>query len=148
MRASADPSLLSDQFAAVRQALVNRIILEFPCLVAVYAYGSRVRGGVHPQSDLDLALLFPIHQPAPPADLFQLQGDLEAIAGMAVEVSLLRPETNVVHCKEVVAYGVPVFTADAEALAVFEMQTLSNYARYCEDRKPVMAAYAEERTHG
>jgi predicted nucleotidyltransferase len=148
LRVPADQSVLSDQFATVRQALLERILLDFPHLLAVYAYGSRVRGGVHSQSDLDLALLLPAHPRVPAPDLYQLQGDLEAIAGMPVEVSVLNLEANAVHCKEVVAHGVPVFTADEQALAVFEMRALSNYARYCEDKRPVTAAYMEGHTHG
>jgi predicted nucleotidyltransferase len=140
--------LPSDPLAAVYQALVDRILLDVPRAVAVYAYGSRVRGGVHPKSDLDLALLLPHRQTIPPEVLLQLQGDLEAIAGVPAEISILRPETQLVHCKEVVAHGVPIYVADKNALAVFEMQTLSSYARFMQDRKPVIAAYVEERKHG
>ncbi len=74
--------------------------------------------------------------------LAQLQGDLESLAGFPVDVSILSIETQVVHCKEVVARGLPVFAADLRAIDEFEMLTLSRYARLCEDRAPVVEAYS------
>ena len=127
----------------VTQAMIRRILESAPQAVAIYAYGSQVRGGAHPHSDLDLALLLPRREVIQPDAMMQLSGDLEAMVGLPVEVSILDPESQLVHCKEVVAHGVPVYVADADFLMVFEMQTLSSYARFCEDRRPVAEAYSE-----
>jgi uncharacterized protein len=126
---------------AITLPLVERIRQLIPGIVAIYAYGSRVRGIQHPASDLDLALLLPGHEEVSPLVLAQLQGDLEAMAGFPVEISVLSLSTQVVHCKEVVAGGEPVFVADRRAVDEFEMRVLSSYARLCEDRMPVVKAY-------
>ncbi len=145
---------MTDQLASaqtpgvVTQAMIQRILDSVPRVIAIYAYGSQVRKRSHPHSDLDLALLLPRHEIIQPDLVMQLNGDLEAMAGLRVEVSILDPESQLVHCKEVVAHGVPVYVADAQALMIFEMQTLSSYARFCEDRRPVAEAYFEEDAHG
>jgi predicted nucleotidyltransferase len=127
---------------AITIPLVKHIRHVIPETLAVYVYGSRVRGGLHPASDLDLALLLPKHNDASPLMLAQLQGDLESLAGISVEISILSLETQIVHCKEVVAGGRPVFAADPRLVDEFEMRALSSYARLCEDRAPVLEAYA------
>jgi len=123
--------------------LVKHIRQVIPEILAVYVYGSRVRGGLHPASDLDLALLLPKHVDVSPLLLGQLQGDLESLAGISVEISILSLETQIVHCKEVVAGGRPVFAADPRLVDEFEMRALSGYARLCEDRAPVLEAYTK-----
>ena len=140
--------ILTETPSMVTQAMIRRILEAAPRVIAIYAYGSQVRGGVHADSDLDLALLMPRREVIQPDVMIQLAGDLEAMAGLPVEVSVLDPELQLVHCKEVVAHGVPMYVADADSLMVFEMQTLSSYARFCEDRRPVAEAYCEEHAHG
>lgn len=128
--------------AVLLSRIVEHIRAIFPNLQAIYAYGSRVRGDQHPGSDIDLALLLPRRIEVSPLQIAQLQGDLESLAGFPVEISILALETQVVHCKEVVTSGHPVFVAAPGALEEFEMRVLSSYARLCEDRAPVMAAYS------
>ncbi len=123
--------------------MVARIRRLIPEITAIYAYGSRVHGGVHPGSDLDLALLLPPGCRTAPDTLARLQGDLESLAGFPVEISILLPETQVVHCKEVVAGGKVIFSSDPRIVDEFEMRVLSSYARLCEDRAPVLEAYAK-----
>ena len=136
---------LPDELEKMRQILVDRILQDAPDLVALYVYGSQTQGGVHPGSDLDLALLMPRELNIPAGVLLQLQGDLEALAGVPVQVSVLKPESQFVHRKEVVAYGVPIYVADPNEVAAFEMQTLSSYAQYSQDRRLVTAAYIKEK---
>ena len=40
-----------------RTLIINKLRDAFPNLLAVYAFGSRIQGCSHSQSDLDLALL-------------------------------------------------------------------------------------------
>ena len=129
--------------AADVTALVESIRRLIPGVLAVYAYGSRVREEERPDSDLDLALLLPRDEAVSALDLAQLQGDLESMAGFPVEISILSPEIQTVHCKEVVTRGHPVFIGDRVAVDEFEMYVLSAYARLCEDRTPVEKAYTE-----
>jgi predicted nucleotidyltransferase len=133
---------LPKELDAVPTLMVELIRRVIPETQAVYAYGSHIRGGTHPASDLDLALLLPRQRVISPLELAQLQGDLEAIAAFPVEISILCPNTQVVHCKEVVAHGQPLFILDPRIVDDFEMRVLSGYARLCEDRTPVVEAYS------
>jgi len=123
--------------------IVEEIRRIIPGILAIYAYGSRVRQEQHPGSDLDLAVLLPRGSDVSLADLAQLQGDLECMVGFPVEISILSPENQTVHCKEVVTGGQKVFVADPRAVDGFEMYALSSYARLCEERARVVEAYAE-----
>lgn len=125
--------------------LVEHIRGCVPGILAIYGYGSRFRDESHPASDLDLALLLSRNSEVSPLQLAQLQGDLESKVGIPVNISVLSLEIQVVHCKEVVATGKPVFVADRGAVEEFEMRVLSSYARLCEDRAPVFEAYASNR---
>ncbi len=44
-----------------RTLIINKLQDAFPNLLAVYAFGSRIQGCSHSQSDLDLALLVPTY---------------------------------------------------------------------------------------
>jgi uncharacterized protein len=126
----------------VMDRLVDHIRRAVPEIVAIYAYGSQVRGGSHPESDLDLALLLPRSSQISPTALLDLQGDLETVAGVPVDISILSIENGVVLCKEVISTGQQLFAADPAAVDEFEMRVLSSYARLCEDRAVVVEAYS------
>ena len=127
--------------------IVPAILEAIPHVLAIYVYGSQLTGSIHPGSDLDIALLLP-HGASPAERLLQLSGDLESQVGTPVDVSVLSLDADVVHCKEVVAHGRRIWTADVRAVDEFEMLTLSYYSRLCEDRAPVMAAYVAEPGNG
>ncbi len=133
---------------ALSRSLVAEIRAAAPGVVAIYAYGSQINGNVHPESDLDIALLMPPGQGVPSQVLLQLQGNLESLAACPVDVSVLDLRSSLVHCQEVVTGGERLFVANEAAVADFEMQTLSFYARLCEDRAPVLQAYIAEHSHG
>jgi uncharacterized protein len=132
----------------LKNQVTSRILKSVPDVAAIYAYGSRIKGAVHPESDLDLALLLPPAHELHVEILAQLEGDLEALAGCAVEVSVLERTRSVVHCKEVITSGIPIFIADIQAVEGFEMMVFSEYARFCDDRAPVLQAYSMENSSG
>lgn len=124
--------------------LVSCIQAQVPTVQAIYLYGSRVQGRARADSDLDLALLLPAGTHLAISEQLALAGSLAALARCDVDLSQLDPVTSVVHCKEVVTGGLRVFERDAVTAAWFEMMTLSDYARLCEDRRPVVAAYTRD----
>jgi hypothetical protein len=67
--------------------------------------------------------------------------ELEGLTHRAVDLSVLNTQTQLVHAKEVVTTGACFFARSQERIRVFEMQVLSEYARFLEDRAPVEAAY-------
>ncbi|MBZ5552939.1 MAG: nucleotidyltransferase domain-containing protein [Acidobacteriia bacterium] len=131
-----DKTRVRDLIAAIQAAI--------PPVLAIYAYGSQVSGAVHPESDLDIAVLMPSGESVPERVLLQLCGDLESLMGCPVDISVLDLGSSVVHCHEVVTGGERLLGADEMAIADFEMRTLSYYARLCEDRRPVLEAYTGE----
>src|SRR5437867_4303593 len=137
------PIALPPELATTTSRLIDRIRAALPEVQAVYAYGSRVRGGSHPASDLDLALLFPRQARFEPLALLDLRADLELIAGCPVELAVLDPARDLVHCKEVVAYGATLYVSDRRAVDDFEMQVLADYARLCDERRHIVDAYRE-----
>ena len=125
----------------IQQAVIDRIRRGVPAVQAIYAYGSRLGEMLHAESDLDLAILLAPAMNFSAFEIFQLRGDLEAIAGCPVDVTILDYNKSVVLCKEVVATGQPIFVAEATTVAHFEMMTLSLYAQLSEERRPVIEAY-------
>ena len=132
----------------VQRTLVKHIRQNVPSLQAIYAYGSRIDGIVHAESDLDLALLLDPVSDFSPFGVFQLSGDLETITGCPVDIAILDCNRSVVLCKEVVSNGKLIFVNDAAAVAFFEMMALAFYDQLSEERKPIIEAYTLESVHG
>ena len=130
---SAMPGAVKKMLAHIRRTV--------PDVLAVYLYGSRALGLERKDSDWDLALLFPRGHSLNPKVLLQLNAELSKIAGSPVEASSLNAEEFLVHAKEVVADGAVLFSSDEESRLEFETRVLSNYARFCEDRRPILESY-------
>ena len=123
-------------------SLVGLLIDRVPGLTAVYLFGSGARGELRADSDLDLAVLL-----APGAEIsserrLDLAGDLSALAGREVDLSVLGKPGGTVLAKEAVTTGRRLWDDGTHAAAEFEMYALSAYARLREDRAPVEAAYS------
>lgn len=133
---------------SIRDALVATIRHHLPDIVAVYVFGSRARGRGRRDSDLDIALLLPPGADVDVSRRIALAGDLRDIADCVVDLSALDAVDATVLTKEVVTTGSLLYTNDEAAVALFEMRALREYARLCEDRQPVLAAYAAETIRG
>jgi hypothetical protein len=70
--------------------------------------------------------------------------ELESLTHRSVDLSELNTETQLVHAKEVVTTGTCLFARSQGRIRAFEMQVLSQYARFLEDRAPVEAAYTRD----
>ena len=127
--------------AGLRKALVEAVCRRVPDTDAIYLFGSIARGRTRPGSDIDVALLLPPGRTLSPADFLATMAGLEAATHRTVDLSVLDTRTQLVHAKEVVTTGVCLFAKSEERIRSFEMQVLSEYARFLEDRAPVEAAY-------
>jgi uncharacterized protein len=87
-----------------------------PELLAVYAFGSRVRGSAGAESDLDLAILVAGY--ADPLALFYLSGELAELAGCPVDLLDLRAASTVMQY-QIITTGVRWWARDLQA-ALFE----------------------------
>ena len=132
---SINATRVADVVAAVRHAV--------PGLVALYAFGSRVRGDAAPGSDLDLALLAPA--PLDALVRFALQETLATFAGCDVDLVDLRAATAVMRA-QVYASDQLLFEGDAYARQRFEMLALSDYARLNEERRQILDDVAQRGT--
>jgi predicted nucleotidyltransferase len=101
--------------------LVEAIREKIPDLLAVYAFGSRVRGQAGPESDLDLAVL--VGGYADRLSLWNLSADLAAIAGCTVDLLDLRAASTVMQ-HQVITTGERWWELDSQA-ALYESFILS-----------------------
>ncbi|MCE1186468.1 MAG: type VII toxin-antitoxin system MntA family adenylyltransferase antitoxin [Zoogloea sp.] len=119
--------------------LLAEMQARIPGLLAVYAFGSRVRGQAGPASDLDLAVL--VQGYADPLALFALAGDLADEAGCPVDLLDLRAASTVMQY-QIVTRGERWWAADAQA-ALFEAAILSDKTRLDESRRGLLEDIAQ-----
>lgn len=135
------PDSTADLGAALRTALVEVVRRHVPDVDGIYLFGSVARGRTRPGSDVDVALLLPPGRKLSPDELLTTMSALESLTHRTVDLSVVDTQTQLVHAKEVVTTGVCLFAPSPERIRAFEMQVLSDYARFLEDRAPVDAAY-------
>ena len=101
--------------------ILQRLQAEFPDLLAVYAFGSRITGNAREDSDLDLAILVAGY--ADPIRLFQLSGDLAEITACPVDLLDLRAASTVMQY-QILTTGQRWWAANTQA-ALYEAAMLS-----------------------
>lgn len=77
------------------EVIVMPVLAALPQAMAVYAFGSRVKGDARPDSDLDLAVLVPGY--ADPLKLWSLAGELSAALDLDVDLLDLRRASTVMQ---------------------------------------------------
>ena len=115
-------------------------IIEFlneriPDLVAVYQFGSQVRGTARPASDVDLAILSA--HPIPGVQIFHLAQELAIRLHRDVDLVDLRSASTVMRM-QVLTSGQCLDARNAQAKAEFEMYTYADYARLNEERRELV----------
>lgn len=122
-------------------ALLEAARGALPDLLALYAFGSRIRGGANAESDLDLAVLVD-GKP----DVVALW-ELAEIAGCEVDLIDLRAASTVLQY-QVVATGKRLWAKDARA-AIYESFILSEKTALDEARAGLLEDIQKEsRIHG
>ncbi|SDL95426.1 Nucleotidyltransferase domain-containing protein [Oryzisolibacter propanilivorax] len=106
---------------AAAAPLVTLLRQRLPGLLAVYGFGSRVQGTARPGSDLDMAVLVPGYVPA--LQLWELAGDLAALAGTDIDLLDLRAASTVMQY-QIVTTGRRWWARDSQA-ALYEAAILS-----------------------
>ena len=133
---TADPKLEDSKLQALSARLASEEGID-----AAYLLGSALRGGLRPDSDVDIAILpkrgvsFSTRQRA------DLALDLEEIAGRPVDLGILKT-SSLIYAKEAVAHGKLLYERDRNARAFFAMLTFSMYADLQQNRREVLNAYA------
>ena len=116
-------------------AIVDYLKRELPVLLAVYAFGSRVRGVATSESDLDLAVL--AECPLEPLRLWDIAQDLASLLELEVDLIDLRRASTVLQY-QVVTTGQCWWAVDAQA-ALFECFVLSEKTALDEARAARLA---------
>ena len=120
-----------DTEAALEQQINNALAKEglivqmlkgaWPDLLAVYAFGSRIKHLANPGSDLDLAVLVPAY--APPLKLWELASQLAEVVYCPVDLLDLRAASTVMQY-QVLTQGMRLFARGPDA-GLFECFVLS-----------------------
>lgn len=128
-----------------QQALIQTLQARLSRLMAVYAFGSRIRGNANADSDLDLAVLVAGY--ADPLLLWELAGELADIAGCPVDLLDLRAASTVMQY-QILTTGERWWAQDSQA-ALFEAAVLSDKTDLDTARAGVLADIQREGTvHG
>ena len=106
-----------------------------PGLLAVYRFGSQVKGTVHSKSDIDLAVL--ACNPLVPGQLAELQQNLAVVLNCDVDLIDLRAVSTVMQM-QVLSTGECLLCEDVQAREVFEMIVYASYARLNEERAGIL----------
>ncbi len=103
------------------QPLLTLIQSEIPNILAVYAFGSRVTGCAHENSDLDLAVLVAGY--TTPYGLWDLSSQLAELAGCHVDLLDMRAASTVMQY-QILQTGIVLFAKQPDA-GLFECFVLS-----------------------
>lgn len=115
-------------------------------VVAVYRFGSTVRGEERAGSDVDLAVL--ARAPLDPVRRFDLQGELAAALHRDVDLVDLR-RASTVMAMQVVSTGQPIGVLDPQEKERFEDYVFGAYARLNEERRAILEQVVRDGTvHG
>lgn len=121
-------------------ALIDHIRKSVPNLIALYCFGSQVKGSVRPDSDIDLAVL--ASDPIPNLRRFELAQELAVQLHRDVDLVDLRSASTVMRM-QVISTGTCLDAPDEPARREFEMYAYSDYARLNEERRDILKRIAE-----
>lgn len=123
--------------------LIVRIVLEqYPAVQAIYIFGTYGTADEWPDSDADIALLLPPEQARRQPQLMLTPCCYALADALGRPVDLLNArEVSTVFQKEIIESGRLLYCADGDAVAEFEMLTLSYYQKLNEERKAILESF-------
>ncbi len=117
------------------QALIQFLRQSIPDLIALYRFGSHVKGNTRQDSDIDLAVL--TGDPIPALRRFELAQELAARLHRDVDLLDLRTATTVMRM-QVISTGECLDSPNGPARREFEMYVYADYARLNEERRGIL----------
>lgn len=124
--------------------MVRIVLAHYPTAQVIYLFGTHGTAGEWPDSDVDIALLLPAEH-APRLSHLMLTPchyALQDTLGKSVDLLNAR-EVSTVLQKEIIASGRVLYCADDDAVAEFEMLTLSHYQKLNDERKAILESFAQ-----
>lgn len=123
-----------------QQAVIDLLCARLEGVLAIYAFGSRIRGEANEHSDLDLAVL--VEGYAEPVVLWRLAGELEDVVGCPVDLLDLRNASTVMQ-QQVIVHGERWWARD-ELAGLFECAMLSEKLDLDAARAPLLRIIEQE----
>jgi len=125
--------------------VIVRIILEhYPAAQAVYLFGTYGTADEWPDSDVDIAVLLPPEEARRQPQLMLTPCHYALADALGKPVDLLNArEVSTVFQKEIVESGRLLYCADDDAVAEFEMLTLSYYQKLNEERRAILESFQQ-----
>ena len=125
-----------------QQAIVTLLQARLPGLMAVYAFGSRVKDqGLHARTDSDLDLAVLVEGYADPIALFELSGLLSDLADCPVDLLDLRAASSVMQ-HQILMHGERLWARDVRAV-LFEAAMLTEKLHLDEARRDLIDSVME-----
>jgi uncharacterized protein len=116
-------------------ALVEFFRQVLPNLIVLYQFGSRAKGDIRQDSDVDLAVL--TGDPLPTWRRFELAQELAVRLHCDVDLVDLRAASTVMRM-QVISTGECLDAPNGPARREFEMYAYSHYARLNEERREIL----------
>ncbi|MEI7840614.1 MAG: nucleotidyltransferase domain-containing protein [Methylococcaceae bacterium] len=116
-------------------SIISTIRATFPNTLAIYVFGSRVKGNSNAESDLDLAVLVAGY--ADPLRLWEIASDLAEIAGCDVDLLDMRATSTVMQY-QILQTGRRLWAQELEA-GLFECFVLSEKLDFDQARAGLLA---------
>lgn len=129
------------QMQAAKIEEIKAVLGTLPEIDAAYLHGSASKGTMHPNSDVDIALLPVPGKILPMLERLQYAAELETILGHPVDIGILSTG-NLVYAKEVMDHGTELFSKNRFRSELFLSTCLSMYAELQQQRKEVLNAYS------
>jgi len=119
----------------ISSEVMQKIRTSLPDVMAVYLFGSAASGKMHPESDIDMAVL--TDSPIDPEYLWKLAQDMAAVLGVGVDLIDLRRASTVMRM-QIVESGKRLYCRDQVACDAFEDFVFSDFARLNEERADIL----------
>lgn len=120
-------------------AIIEKVLIRFSAVQALYLFGSSVIGGEHPGSDVDIAILLAPEEAVQAGNMgmSDLRFDLEDVLGKTVDLINLRTASTDLR-KEIITTGKRIHTGDERGAEEFEVLTISLYQKLNEERGEIL----------
>jgi len=118
-----------------KEPIVAFLQNQVPNLLAIYAFGSRIRGDAHSESDLDLAVL--VGGYADPLKLWELAGSLEDLVNCPVDLLDLRAASTVMQY-QIITLGERWWAYDDLQASLYEIMILREKTELDEARSQIL----------
>jgi predicted nucleotidyltransferase len=124
--------------------IIKKVLQFFPEVVGIYLFGSLLTIYETEESDVDIALLFPviskvsIHSP----EFRDLHFELTKTLDRDIDLILLR-QVDTVFQHEIIQSGRLLYTCDKYQVEEFEMLTMSYYQKLNDERAEILKEILE-----